>query len=89
MKLNYFIHGYLTKAGERVCTCVCGVDSFGTVYNMRGGLDYMRKVEVYPCHHYRSIELLQNDEKTLYKGGLFRGEPELLFEACEPVPVII
>lgn len=89
MQLKYFIHGYLLKAGRRVCTCVCGVDSFGTVWNMRGGLDYMRSVEVYPCLRYRSIELLQADEASLYKGGSFRGEPELLFEACEPVPVTI
>ena len=82
--MKYFIYGYLKKDNEIICTCVAGIDNNGGVYNMRGGLEYMKKVEEYPCIRKASIEAHQIEDALLYNHKQNNG---IIFEACEPLAV--
>ena len=94
MTLDYFIIGHLFKGGKPVCTCVAGREQRPggrqTFWNMRGGLEYMREVEIYPCHTYPSIEAMQTHSAALYRAHDYDKPGEsLVFKACEPKPVTI
>ena len=84
--MKYFIYGYLMDSCDNIrCTCVAGVNEIGTIYNMRGGLDYMRNVELYPCLRYPSFEALQQEDCELYSGKY----SNVTFKPCTPSPVAI
>lgn len=93
--MKYYIVGYLKLFGQIVCTCVAGVTPDGDVYNMRGGLEYMREIEIYPCHRHASFKAMQAKESEIHNGRrhVFKWSGEVhqsaMFYPCEPVPVSI
>lgn len=94
MRLDYFIIGHLYRGGRAVCTCIAGrEDGPGgrpRYWNMRGGLEYMRNVEIYPCHPWPSLEAMQDNERYLYKANPWdKPGEELIFKACDPQPVTL
>ena len=82
--MKYFIYGYLKKNNNIVCTCVAGIDKSGGVYNMRGGLEYMKTVEEYPCIRRSSIESHQIEDTLLYN---HKSNSGVIFEPCTPIAI--